>query len=267
MECHNDRLKTAALALDTLDLAKIAANPEVWEKVVKKLRGRMMPPLGRRRPDDNTYNSVVTYLEKSLDAAAASNPNPGRTATFRRLNRSEYQNAIRDLLAVDVDVTPLLPKDDASYGFDNVGVSNLSATLLERYLAAAQKISRLAVGIQGPASGINVVTVPVDFTQENHVEGLPLGTRGGTLVRYTFPLDGKYEIRVRLMRNRNENVEGLNEPHDMELTLDGERLDVFTIVPNRNASGGYYADEAVDRDLRITHSGKGWSSRDWRHLP
>ena len=227
----------------------------------------MMPPLGRRRPDDNTYNNVVTYLEKSLDTAAASNPNPGRTATFRRLNRSEYQNAIRDLLAVEVDVTPLLPKDDASFGFDNVGVSNLSTTLLERYLAAAQKISRLAVGIQGPASGINVVTVPVDFTQENHVEGLPLGTRGGTLVRYTFPLDGKYEIRVRLMRNRNENVEGLSEPHDMELTLDGERLDVFTIVPNRNASGGYYADEAVDRDLRITHSGKGGSSRDWRHVP
>jgi len=252
VECHNDRLKTAALALDTFDLAKIAANPEVWEKVVRKLRGRMMPPLGRRRPDDNTYNNVVTYLEKSLDTAAASNPNPGRTATFRRLNRSEYQNAIRDLLAVEVDVTPLLPKDDASFGFDNVGVSNLSATLLERYLAAAQKISRLAVGIQGPATGINVVTVPVDFTQENHVEGLPLGTRGGTLVRYTFPLDGKYEIRVRLMRNRNENVEGLSEPHDMELTLDGERLDVFTIVPNRNASGGYYADEAVDRDLRIS---------------
>src|SRR5687768_2888631 len=119
----------------------------------------------------------------------------------------------------DVDVTPLLPKDDASFGFDNVGVSNLSPTLLERYLAAAQKISRLAVGLSGQASGVNVVTLPVDFTQENHIDGLPFGTRGGTLVRHTFPLDGKYEIRVRLMRNRNENVEGLNEPHDMELTL------------------------------------------------
>ena len=252
VECHNDRLKTAGLALDTMNVAKAAENPAAWEKVVKKLRGRMMPPLGRRRPDDRTYNTLVTYLEKSLDAAAASNPNPGRTATFRRLNRNEYQNAIRDLLGLDVDVTPLLPKDDASFGFDNVGLNNLSPTLLERYLEASQKISRLAVGIPGPSTGVNVVTLPVDFTQENHVEGLPLGTRGGTLVRYTFPLDGKYEIRVRLMRNRNENVEGLNEPHDMELTLDGERLEVFTIVPNRNASGGYYADEAVDRDLRVS---------------
>ena len=252
VECHNDRLKTAGLALDTLNAARVAENPEAWEKVVKKLRGRMMPPLGRRRPDDNTYNSVVTYLEKSLDSAAASNPNPGRTATFRRLNRNEYQNAIRDLLALDVDVTPLLPKDDASFGFDNVGVNNLSPTLLERYLAAAQKISRLAVGLSGPSTGVNVVTLPVDFTQESHVEGLPFGTRGGTLVPYTFPLDGKYEIRVRLMRNRNENVEGLNEPHDMEIALDGVRLEVFTVVPNRNASGGYYADEAVDRDLRVS---------------
>jgi hypothetical protein len=252
VECHNDRAKTAGLALDILNPAKVAEHPEAWERVVRKLRGRMMPPLGRQRPDDGIYNSVVAYLEKSLDAAAAPNPNAGRTATFRRLNRNEYQNAIRDLLAVDVDVTPLLPKDDASYGFDNVGVSNLSPTLLERYLSAAQKISRLAIGVQGQGTGVNVVTLPVDLTQESHVEGLPFGTRGGTLVRHTFPLDGKYEIRVRLMRNRNENVEGLNEPHDMELTLDGVRLEVFTIVPNRNASGGYYADEAVDRDLRIT---------------
>jgi mono/diheme cytochrome c family protein len=252
MDCHNDRLKTAGLSFNALDVQNAGENPEVWEKVVRKLRGRMMPPLGRARPDDSAYNSIVTYLESSLDQSATKNPHPGRVATFRRLNRNEYQNAIRDLLALDVDVTPLLPKDDASYGFDNVGLSNLSPTLLERYLAAAQKISRLALGLSGPAVGVNVVTVPVDFTQENHVEGLPFGTRGGTLVPYTFPQSGKYEIRVRLMRNRNENVEGLNEPHDMELTLDGERLHVFTIVPNRNASGGYYADEAVDRDLRVT---------------
>jgi len=257
VECHNDKLKTAGLTLDTLNTEKVGEHAEVWEKVVRKLHGRMMPPLGRKRPDDSTYNTLITYLESSLDVASASNPNPGRTATFRRLNRAEYQNAVRDLLAVDVDVTPLLPKDDASYGFDNVGVSNLSTTLLERYLTAAQKISRLAVGIEGPGTGTNVVTLPVDFTQENHVEGLPFGTRGGALVHYTFPRDGKYEIRVRLMRNRNENVEGLTEPHDMELMLDGARLQVFTIAPNRNASGGYYADEAVDRDLRITIPVKG----------
>jgi hypothetical protein len=252
VECHNDRLKTAGLALEPPNLIGIAEHPEIWEKVVRKLRGRMMPPPGRPRPDNNTYNAVTAFIEIGLDRAGTTNPNAGRTATFRRLNRAEYQNAIRDLLSLDLDVTPLLPKDDASYGFDNVGVNNLSPTLLERYLAAAQKISRLAVGQQAQASGVNVVTMPVDFTQEGHIEGLPFGTRGGALVRYTFPLDGKYEIRVRLMRNRNENVEGLNEPHDMELTLDGVRLNVFTIVPNRNASGGYYADVAVDRDLRIT---------------
>jgi mono/diheme cytochrome c family protein len=251
VECHNDKLKTAGLALDKLNLEKAGENPEIWEKVVRKLRVRMMPPLGRRRPDEGTYTTLVTYLEKSLDQAAASNPNPGRTATFRRLNRSEYQNAIRDLLAIDVDVLPLLPKDDASYGFDNVGVAGLSPTLLERYLSAAQKISRLAVGTPVPNSAVSVVTVPVDLTQENHIEGLPLGTRGGALVRYSFPRDGEYEIQVRLMRNRNENVEGLSEPHEMELTLDAVRLRVFTVVPNRNASGGYYADEAVDRDLKI----------------
>jgi hypothetical protein len=252
LDCHNDRLKTAGVSFDAINIERAGDNPELWEKVVRKLRGRMMPPLGRKRPDDNAYNTVVAHLESTLDRSAASNPNPGRVATFRRLNRNEYQNAIRDLLGVEVDVAPLLPKDDASYGFDNVGLSNLSPTLMERYLAAAQKISRLALGLPGSSVGVNVVTVPVDFTQESHVEGLPLGTRGGTLVPYTFAQSGKYEIRVRLMRNRNENVEGLNEPHDMELTLDGERLQVFTIVPNRNASGGYYADEAVDRDLRIT---------------
>jgi hypothetical protein len=249
--CHSNTLNTGGLSLESVSLDRVGENPEVWEKIVKKLRGRMMPPLGRPRPDEGTYDAVVSHLERSLDTIAASNPNPGRTETFRRLNRSEYQNAIRDLLALDIDVSSLLPKDDASHGFDNVGIGNLSPTLLERYLAAAQKVSRLAVGTPGSASGVNVVTLPVDLTQEGHMDGLPFGTRGGTLVRYTFPLDGEYEIRVRLMRNRNENVEGLTEPHDMEVTLDGERLRMFTIVPNRNPSGGYYADEAVDRDLRL----------------
>src|SRR5262249_25941093 len=158
--------------------------------------------------------------------------------TFRRLNRTEYQNAIRDLLSLDVDVTSLLPKDDASYGFDNVGVAGLSPTLLERYLAAAQKISRLAIGTPVRTPGANIVVLPADLTQENHLEGLPLGTRGGTVMHYTFPVDANYDIQVRLMRNRNENVEGLTEPHDMEVTIDGERATLFTIRPQRTAIGG-----------------------------
>jgi hypothetical protein len=171
--CHNNTLKSGGLSLEAISVTRPGEAPEVWEKVVKKLRGRMMPPLGRPRPDEATYNAVVSRLERSLDAAAASNPNPGRTETFRRLNRTEYQNAIRDLLALEVDVTALLPKDDASHGFDNVGVGNLSPTLLERYLAAAQKISRLAAGTPASNAAVNVVTLPVDLTQEGHMEGLP----------------------------------------------------------------------------------------------
>jgi mono/diheme cytochrome c family protein len=249
--CHNERVKTAGLALDAAGIDRVGEHAETWEKVVRKLRGRMMPPPGRPRPDEAAYDAVVTYLENSLDRAASAAPNPGRTDTFRRLNRTEYQNAIRDLLALDIDVSALLPKDDVSHGFDNVGTAQLSPTLLERYLAAAQKVSRLAVGspLSSPAS--HIVVLPSDLTQEDHADGLPFGTRGGTIVRYNFPLDGAYEIQVRLSRDRNENVEGLTEPHQVEVALDGKRVEVFTVKPNRNQSGAYYADEAVDKNLKL----------------
>jgi hypothetical protein len=251
--CHNDRTKSGDLALTAFDVDNPVEHPEIWEKVVRKLRGRMMPPPGRPRPDEKTYDQLISYLEKSLDTAAAANPNPGRTETFRRLNRTEYQNAVRDLLSIDVDVTSLLPKDDASYGFDNVGVAGLSPTLLERYLTAAQKISRLAIGtpVRTPAS--NVLVLPPDLTQEDHIEGLPFGTRGGTVMHYMFPVDGDYDIQVRLMRNRNENVEGLTEAHDLEVTIDGERAALFTIKPQRSAIGGgaYYSDQDVDKNLKL----------------
>jgi len=249
--CHNRTVNAAGFALDTLRPDRPGENPEEWEKVVRKLRGRMMPPAGRRRPDEAAYEAVVSSLETALDTAAAAHPNPGRTDTFRRLNRTEYHNAIRDLLDLEVDASALLPKDDASHGFDNVGAGELSPTLLERYLAAAQKVSRLALGSPLPSPGSYVVSLPSDLTQEDHLEGLPLGTRGGTVVPYTFPLDGDYDIQVRLSRDRNENVEGLTEPQQMELSLDGRRLELFTIKPNRNQSGTYYADESVDKDLRV----------------
>ena len=210
-----------------------------------------MPPAGVRRPDERGYEQLLAYLEGELDRRAATTPDPGRTDTFRRLTRTEYQNAIRDLFAVDVDVTELLPKDDASFGFDNVSAVGLSPTLVERYLTAAQKVTRLAVGSPLPAPAVRVVTLPPDLTQEEHVDGLPFGTRGGTLVRHTFPRDGEYEIQVRLMRNRNENVEGLNEPHQIEVILDGQRLQLFTVTPNRNRLGDYYADEGVDKHLQL----------------
>ena len=172
----------------------------------------------------------MSYLETELDAVSTTSPNPGRTDTFRRLTRTEYRNAIRDLLALDVDVASLLPRDDASFGFDNVGVVELSPTLMERYLGAAQKISRLAVGSMAIVPGSRVVTMRPDITQEGHLAGLPFGTRGGTQVAHTFPLDGEYEIEVRLARNRNENVEGLRETHVLEMTLDGTRLELFNVI-------------------------------------
>ena len=170
-----------------------------------------MRPVRTKTP---TRASSSTWRPSSTATPPDALPNPGRTDTFRRLNRTEYQNAIRDLLALDVDVTALLPRDDASYGFDNVGAVNLSPSLLERYLSAARKVSRLAVGSPLPAPGSRVVVLPADLTQEDHFEGLPFGTRGGVAVDHNFPLDGEYEIQVRLSRNRNENVEGLTEPHD-----------------------------------------------------
>lgn len=229
--CHNQKLKTGGLALDTVSAQNVDQNPEIWEKVVRKLGGRYMPPVGLPRPDEATYKALISRLESSLDSAAAAKPNPGRTDTFRRLNRTEYQNAIRDLLAVEVDAAPLLPTDEASHGFDNVTVGNLSPILLERYLSAARKISRLALGTSNAPGADFVVKLPPDLTQEQRFDELPFGTRGGTVVHYTFPVDAKYEIQIRLSRDRNEHVEGLSGPEQLELMLDGERVQVFTVQP------------------------------------
>ena len=245
--CHNASVKAGGLALDPLQADNAGQQPQVWEKVVRKLRARYMPPAGLPRPDGRTYDALVSSLTASLDRAAAARPNPGRTDTFRRLNRTEYQNAIRDLLAVEVDVAPLLPGDDASHGFDNVTVGDLSPTLLERYLTAAQKISRLALGRPGRSPGGDTFNLPPDLTQEEHFDELPLGTRGGLVVRYTFPQDAEYEIQVRLQRDRNEHVEGLTEAHEVELMLDGERLSLFTVKPPPSGNDHHL----VDKDVNI----------------
>jgi len=206
-----------------------------------------MPPAGLPRPDQAGYNALITALETSLDTAAAAHPNPGRTAALRRLNRTEYHNAIRDLLALEVDTAPLLPSDDASYGFDNVTVGELSPTLLERYVAAARKISRLALGSSIKSPGGDTVNLPPDLTQEEHFEQLPLGTRGGLALRYNFPVDAEYEIQVRLTRDRNEHVEGLSQPAQIEVLLDRKRAGLFTVKPPGNGKDH----EGVDRDLHV----------------
>ena len=229
--CHSSKAKAGGLDLASISADNVSQHPEVWEKVVRKLRARYMPPAGMPRPDERTYDSVVSSLTASLDGAAATKPNPGRTETFRRLTRTEYQNAIRDLLAIDVDVTSLLPSDESSHGFDNVTVGELSPTLLERYLTAVRKISRLAIGSPARAPGGDTMILPPDLTQEEHFDKLPFGTRGGQVVRYTFPQDAVYEIQLRLQRDRNEHVEGLSDRHEIDLMLDGQRLKLFAVTP------------------------------------
>src|SRR5262245_14804075 len=255
VSCHNDRAKRGGLSLEAALAQDVGMSPEVWEKVVRKVRARQMPPIGLPRPDEATYNAEVALLETSLDRAAAAAPNPGRTATLRRLTRTEYRNAVRDLLALDVDVTSMLPPDESSYGFDNVTVGDLSPTLLDRYIAAAEKISRVAIGRPSVSPDGDTIRLPADLTQEEHIPGLPIGTRGGALINYTFPIDGDYEIQIRLMRDRNEHVEGLNDAADLELLLDRERVKLFTVKPPTRDAGfseDYQPNhDNVDRDLHL----------------
>lgn len=234
VSCHNTKVKTSGLALDTLLGAPAEQHVETWEKVARRLQTRFMPPANAPRPDEATYRRVTSKLQSELDNLAAAKPNPGRTDTFRRLTRTEYQNTIRDLLGIDADVASLLPIDESSHGFDNITVGDLSPTLLERYLAAARKVSRLAIGIAGKSPGGDTIILPPDLTQEEHFDGLPLGTRGGLAVPYTFPVDATYEIVIRLARDRNEEVEGLRSPQRIELLIDEERVAMFTVKPPAN---------------------------------
>jgi hypothetical protein len=251
-DCHNGDVKRGGLDLDSIKSAGVAAHPKVWEKVVRKLAARQMPPAGKPRPDEKTYTSVVAALEADLDRAAALRPDPGRTPTLRRLNRAEYQNAIRDLLALDVDAQALLPADEANHGFDSAPQGDLSPTLLERYVTAAQKISRQALGREPKTPNSDTFRTPPDQTQEGHVEGLPLGTRGGILVPYTFVQDGDYDVQVWLTRDRNEHVEGLREPATLEVLLDRERLTSFTVKPPARGEGHDKIDAHLKARIAVT---------------
>jgi hypothetical protein len=222
--CHNQKLRTGGLALDKVDLDRVGDNAPIWEKVVRKLHGGMMPPLGMPRPDAQTLNGFVSWLETSLDQAAAAHPNPGRLP-LHRLNRTEYGNAIRDLLALEIDPTELLPADDESNGFDNIAdVLKVSPSLLEQYLGAATKISALAVGDMKTAPVSRIFRIPPDLSQEDQLEGLPLGTRGGIAIRHNFPLDADYDIHVSLLQNIVGYITGLEWPHQLEIAVDGERV-------------------------------------------
>ena len=222
--CHNETLKTGGLTLEKMDFADLGTGAEVWEKVSRKLRSGMMPPQGKPKPDDATRNNLASWLETNLDRAAAAAPNPGRPL-LHRLNRAEYANAIRDLLALDVDATTLLPPDDSGYGFDNnADTLGVSPVLLERYLSAAGKISSLATGDPDIGTAGQTIRIRQDASQDRHVEGLPLGTVGGALAKLNLPLDGEYSIAVKYFRTNLGAMRGLEYPHQLEITVDGERV-------------------------------------------
>ena len=230
--CHNDRLQTAGLSFDRLDGRNPSDDAEVWERIILKLRSGAMPPAGRPRPGVDTYHAVASQLEASIDQAAVLRPNPGRTSTTHRLNRTEYRNAIRDLLAVDIDVDLLLPGDETSdTGFDNnADVLSMTTSQLERYLSAARRISRLAVGVAPLAPQFETFDVPLLLVQDDRQsERLPLGSRGGHAIQYHFPVDGEYLFKVDLRTNWQDYILGMGTEQLLDVRIDGVLVKRFTV--------------------------------------
>jgi len=249
--CHNERLMTANFAIDHLNPEKVQQDPAMWEKVVRKLRTGTMPPPGSPRPAPEVYNATAAWLESELDRTAVSNP--GRPA-LRRLNRAEYGNAIRDLLDLSVDVESLLLPDDAAFGFDNIGdLLDVSPSLLERYLTAADRVSALAVGDFSTAAGAQTFSARGDQSQNIDREGMPLGTVGGLRANFTFPLSGEYEFRVALLRNNLEGIRGLEHPHQLEISVDGERILLQTVGGDAEVGrpGATITDKSDATDARL----------------
>src|SRR5215475_2333385 len=226
--CHNDRLKTGGLSLAGVDVEHPSAKAETWEKVIRKLRTNAMPPPNAPRPDPATYNALASYLETAIDRDALAAPHPGKLALVHRLSRTEYQNAVRDLLAIDalpqeIDYPLLLPPDNSSSGFENIAdLLFVSPTAMEGYLNAARKISRLAVGDPNAPALVNIYKLPQEQPQEERLDDLPFGTRGGLAVRSDFPSDGDYLIKVDL-------VAPPRQPQEIEITIDGARARLMTI--------------------------------------
>ena len=245
--CHSGSAARADLRLDQANPAAVGEHSETWELVAHKLRTSTMPPPGAPAPAAALRAGFLSSLESALDAAAADSPNPGRTEALRRLNRTEYRNAVRDLLAVDIDVEALLPHDESGHGFDNVNVGDLSPTLLDRYVSAAQKIARLAVGGAASTPETEIVRVKPDVTQEHHVPGMPIGTRGGKSFRLMFPRTGDYDIQIWLTRNRNEEIEGLRRPHEVHLLLDRQLAKTFMVRPPTDR----FDHSQVDKHLKV----------------
>jgi len=246
--CHNQKSRTAGLSLEGVDAAHPSANPELWERVVAKLRAGAMPPPGMPRPDAQAYDTAASWLEGEIDRAWVARPNPGRSSAVQRLNRTEYNNAIRDLLAVDVDVRSLLPGDDTADGsFDNIAdVLNISTAHLERYLSVARQVTRLAVGLPPSNPPVESFDIPLHIVQDDRQsEDLPFGSRGGIAVHHTFPANGEYLIKVRLRRQYQDYIMGMGWPQQLDVRLDGKLLKRFIVggaARGRPAAASYAGD-------------------------
>lgn len=232
LACHNDSLSTADVSFQNLDLSEVANHGALQEKVLSQLRNRRMPPMEMPKPSEAVYNELVSWLESEIDELAASAPNPGRTDTFHRINRAEYANSVRDLLNIDVDVEELLPADDIdAYGFDNMAdVLTVSPALMERYLSAARKTARLAIGEEplGPVS--QIYEVPILLNQNDRMsDDLPFGSRGGVAMDHYFPVAGQYDLSLRLHRNYVNYIRGMGSQHEIEVRLDGKLIQSFAI--------------------------------------
>jgi mono/diheme cytochrome c family protein len=246
--CHNEKLQTAGVALDRLDIANPSANAEIWERVIARLRAGSMPPPGLPRPDVATYHAIADRLEREIDRAWIAHPNPGKIGAVHRLNRAEYQNAIRDLFGLEMDIKPLLPGDETADGsFDNFGdVLSISTAHLERYLSVARQVTRLATGLPPSSPALETFRVPLHVMQDDRQsEDLPLGSRGGIAIRYYFPVNGEYLIKVRLQRQYQDYLKGMGWPQQLDVRLDGRLLKRFTVggsAKGRPAAASYAGD-------------------------
>lgn len=254
VSCHNDALRTAGLSLQGVDTGKIDEDAEVWEKVLRKLKARSMPPSGVPRPDSETYDDMASFIESSLDHVAMTNPRPAGPS-IRRLNKTEYINSVRDLLAVEITDDTILPLDDTMYGFDNVGeVLTLSPVLAEKFISAARKVRKQALGEPEMQTVFDIYAVSSYLMQDDRMgEDMPFGSMGGMSVNHHFPMDGEYVVQIKLQRNSREYIRGLTEPYQFDIRLDGERIKLITIGGEKHGRSAGIFSSGSSGDVEQEH--------------
>lgn len=252
VDCHGRNDPEGELDLASLLDQPIEQHRDTWERVVRKIRTGQMPPQASERPTLKQYKSALSHLTTTLDAAALQTPQPGNFPVFKRLNRTEYKNAIRDLLDLEIDPTEYLPADESSDGFDHTRMRHLPPTLIARYLAAARKISQQAVGLLASTPIGRTYRIRPDVTQEKHVLGLPLGTRGGGAFLHHFQQSGTYEVQIRLTRDRNDEVEGLKEKHELVILVDKKCEATLVVEPPPSGTLADFDDGRLTTRIHVT---------------